>query len=321
MAVRAIRSHPYERVPFPRRIFSDGTSCSPAAACRPPSRGQSRKPVRPIGNAKALRMEGLFCSLRPTGGPRLRGADPRGSRRRTGTPDGAEVRLAETPAWHLPSRPGNPRAGDVPGCTSCRPASRLSGPKPPPDGKPAPKAPCALPEAAIVRYTGYAPTGSSGRQKASSPDNVPPPVLHRVMQPCERPSPPAPLPSGRRSASTSRRVATAWDWAISRHFLLFLHTLCPAVWPCRPAARQGRGLPARPEENFFWDGESRRGEGAVLTGNAPAPAPHCAPRVVGRACRPPFKARPRKRQERGQSPAPALRSRQRTAVNFCRRCA
>ena len=47
----------------------------------------------------------------------------------------------------------------------------------------------------------------------------------------------------------------------------------PAVWHAlfQTAARQRRGLSPRPEESFFGDGESTRGEGAVFTKNAPSP--------------------------------------------------
>ncbi|EEB32121.1 hypothetical protein DESPIG_03041 [Desulfovibrio piger ATCC 29098] len=41
--------------------------------------------------------------------------------------------------------------------------------------------------------------------------------------------------------------------------------------PFLPAASQRRGPAARPEESFFGDGESTRGEGAVFTKNAPSP--------------------------------------------------
>lgn len=46
-----------------------------------------------------------------------------------------------------------------------------------------------------------------------------------------------------------------------------------AVWHAlfQTAARQRRGLSPRPEESFFGDGESTRGEGAVFTKNAPSP--------------------------------------------------
>ena len=47
----------------------------------------------------------------------------------------------------------------------------------------------------------------------------------------------------------------------------------PAVWHAlfQTAARQRRGLSPRPEESFFGDGESTRGEGAVFTKKAPSP--------------------------------------------------
>ena len=168
-----------------------------------------------------------------------------------------------------------------------------------PDDKPAPRAPRAIPEASIVRSTGYAPTGSSGRQEASSPNNAPPPAPHRVMQPCERPSPPASLPSGRRRASASRRVATAWNQAISRHRLPFLHA-CPSARPYGPAGQPpDKDGDCRPDlkKVFLGWGEQERGRDSFYKKRPaplvpPAPAPHCAPRVVGRACRPPSERAP-----------------------------
>lgn len=45
--------------------------------------------------------------------------------------------------------------------------------------------------------------------------------------------------------------------------------VCHALF--QTSARQRRGLSPRPEESFFGDGESTRGEGAVFTKNAPSP--------------------------------------------------
>ena len=44
--------------------------------------------------------------------------------------------------------------------------------------------------------------------------------------------------------------------------------------PISNSRRQRRGLSPRPEESFFRDGESTRGEGAVFTKNPPPPPPH-----------------------------------------------
>ena len=70
----------------------------------------------------------------------------------------------------------------------------------------------------------------------------------------------------------------------------------PAVWHAlfQTAARQRRGLSPRPEESFFGDGESTRGEGAVFTKNAPSPL------VI-----PPLHS-PSTTKKAGQSPAPAF---------------
>ncbi len=64
--------------------------------------------------------------------------------------------------------------------------------------------------------------------------------------------------------------------------------------PFLPAASQRRGPAARPEESFFGDGESTRGEGAVFTKNAPSPL--VIPLLQGLS--------PTKKA--GQSPAPAF---------------
>ena len=64
--------------------------------------------------------------------------------------------------------------------------------------------------------------------------------------------------------------------------------------PFLPAGSQRRGPAARPEESFFGDGESTRGEGAVFTKNAPSPL--AIPLLHGIS--------PTKKA--GQSPAPAF---------------
>ena len=66
----------------------------------------------------------------------------------------------------------------------------------------------------------------------------------------------------------------------------------PAVWHAlfQTAARQRRGLSLRPEESFFGDGESTRGEGAVFTKNAPSPLSIiflCLPATAGGSWHPP----------------------------------
>lgn len=53
--------------------------------------------------------------------------------------------------------------------------------------------------------------------------------------------------------------------------------VCHALF--QTAARQRRGLSPRPEESFFGDGESTRGEGAVFTKNAPSPLVPPTPRL------------------------------------------
>ena len=68
--------------------------------------------------------------------------------------------------------------------------------------------------------------------------------------------------------------------------------VCHALF--QTAARQRRGLSLRPEESFFGDGESTRGEGAVFTKNAPSPL------VI-----PPLHS-PSTTKKAGQSPAPAF---------------
>ena len=87
----------------------------------------------------------------------------------------------------------------------------------------------------------------------------------------------------------------------------------PAVWHAlfQTAARQRRGLSPRPEESFFGDGESTRGEGAVFTKNAPSPL------VI-----PPLHSLSTTKKA-GQSPAPAFtgKTKERGYVTSFRRCA
>ena len=85
--------------------------------------------------------------------------------------------------------------------------------------------------------------------------------------------------------------------------------VCHALF--QTAARQRRGLSPRPEESFFGDGESTRGEGAVFTKNAPSPL------VI-----PPLHS-PSTTKKVGQSPAPAFtgKTKERGCVTSFRRCA
>ena len=87
----------------------------------------------------------------------------------------------------------------------------------------------------------------------------------------------------------------------------------PVVWHAlfQTAARQRRGLSPRPEESFFGDGESTRGEGAVFTKNAPSPL------VI-----PPLHS-PSTTKKAGQSPAPAFtgKTKERGCVTSFRRYA
>lgn len=87
----------------------------------------------------------------------------------------------------------------------------------------------------------------------------------------------------------------------------------PAVWHAlfQTAARQRRGLSPRPEESFFGDGESTRGEGAVFTKKAPSPL------VI-----PPLHSLSTTKKA-GQSPAPAFtgKTKERGCVTSFHRCA
>ena len=87
----------------------------------------------------------------------------------------------------------------------------------------------------------------------------------------------------------------------------------PVVWHAlfQTAARQRRGLSPRPEESFFGDGESTRGEGAVFTKKAPSPL------VI-----PPLHS-PSTTKKAGQSPAPAFtgKTKERGCVTSFRRYA
>ena len=85
--------------------------------------------------------------------------------------------------------------------------------------------------------------------------------------------------------------------------------VCHALF--QTAARQRRGLSPRPEESFFGDEESTRGEGAVFTKNAPSPL------VI-----PPLHS-PSTTKKAGQSPAPAFtgKTKERGCVTSFRRYA
>ena len=85
--------------------------------------------------------------------------------------------------------------------------------------------------------------------------------------------------------------------------------VCHALF--QTAARQRRGLSPRPEESFFGDGESTRGEGAVFTKKAPSPL------VI-----PPLHSLSTTKKA-GQSPAPAFtgKTKERGCVTSFRRCA
>ena len=85
--------------------------------------------------------------------------------------------------------------------------------------------------------------------------------------------------------------------------------VCHALF--QTAARQRRGLSLRPEESFFGDGESTRGEGAVFTKNAPSPL------VI-----PPLHSLSTTKKA-GQSPAPAFtgKTKERGCVTSFRRYA
>ena len=76
----------------------------------------------------------------------------------------------------------------------------------------------------------------------------------------------------------------------------------PAVWHAsfQPAARQRRGLSPRPEESFFRDGESTRGEGAVFTKNAPSPLVPPTPRLPQHLS-PKTTAAPKDRRDEGMT--------------------
>ena len=85
--------------------------------------------------------------------------------------------------------------------------------------------------------------------------------------------------------------------------------VCHALF--QTAARQRRGLSPRPEESFFGDGESTRGEGAVFTKKAPSPL------VI-----PPLHSLSTTKKA-GQSPAPAFtgKTKERGCVTSFRRYA
>ena len=224
------------------------------------------KACPPIRNDKALHLEGFFASCGP---PDILGSSPRGELTYGSQhwPSLMEHRnkACQTSVRHQPSPPRHSPAGVSrprfrPGilspplrayheaATAGSPTSPsgIACPVSPKDG-PLPKSvpPCGVPAAIIKELPRRIRLFIAGRPR---------PILPEVFQ---RPG------SKREREKTPASSLPSFPPPSPRP----LDQTCPFL----PAASQRRGPAARPEERFFGDGESTRGEGAVFTKNAPSP--------------------------------------------------
>lgn len=106
------REGPSSRISLPSAPSSDSTACMPGCRHdRAPSRGQSRKPVRPSGMTKPSAWRAF---LRPAAyrtfwnAPRVEKSQPHGSET-SSLPDGGPGQTAESPTGHPPSLPEHPK--------------------------------------------------------------------------------------------------------------------------------------------------------------------------------------------------------------------
>ena len=250
-------------------------------------------------------MEGFFAAC---GLPDILERSPRGERpygsKTSSLPDrGAGANLAESPERHPPSLPEHPRDGASRTACQTRWPPAPSGQKSLRNGQAAGQLPCFLPR----RPLPGAPTLPSlpvALNTALCTDSVPP-----CGVPCRQPNQSV-CPTGSASSSqegpshTFRAIPAAGSKRERERekentpplFTPQHPPSSPAVWHAlfQTAARQRRGLSPRPEESFFGDGESTRGEGAVFTKNAPSPL------VI-----PPLHSLSTTKKA-GQSPAPAF---------------
>ena len=285
---------------------------------RAPSRGQSRKPVRPSGMTKPSAWRAF---LRPAAyrtfwnAPRVAKGQPHGSG--IALPDGGpgQTLLKVRHGIRLPCRsiPETEHHGPLvrqDGLPPLRPeiATKRAGCR---------AAPVLLP--GVVRFPApptrpslpVSPNRPSSARIASRPA-----ACHAasLIKAYARRNPP--LHRRKVPSHTFRAIPAAGSNREKKTPSLFTPQhlpSSPAVWHAlfQTAARQRRGLSLRPEESFFGDGESTRGEGAVFTKNAPSPL------VI-----PPLHS-PSTTKKAGQSPAPAFtgKTQERGCVTSFRRYA
>ena len=305
------REGPSSQISLPSVPSSDSTACMPGCRHdRAPSRGQSRKPVRPSGMTKPSH-GGLFCGLRPTGHSGTLPAWRKASRTAPKHPPflvRAGANLAESPAGHRPSLPEHPQAGASRTACQTRWPSAPSGQRSPRNGQATGQLPCFLPAPPTLPSLPVSPKRPSSARIASRPW---PPALSKRM------------PDGIRLFIAGRslpvfpelfqRPGSKREKKTPPLFTPQHPPSSPAVWHAlfQTAARQRRGLSPRPEESFFGDGESTRGEGAVFTKKAPSPL------VI-----PPLHSLSTTKKA-GQSPAPAFtgKTKERGCVTSFRRYA
>ncbi len=172
-------------------------------------------------------------------------------------------------AHHDQQASGSPTSPS--GIAARYPQTRLHFPTSAQDG-PLPKSvpPCGVPAAIIKELPRRIRLFIAGRPR---------PILPEVFQ----------RPGSKREREKEKTPASSLP-SFPPSFSRSHDQTCPFL----PAASQRRGPAARPEESFFGDGESTRGEGAVFTKNAPSPL--VIPLLQGLS--------PTKKA--GQSPAPAF---------------
>lgn len=153
------REAPSSRSSLPSDPSSDSTACMPGCRHdRAPSRGQSRKPVRPSGMTKPSAWRAF---LRPAAyrtfwnAPRVEKSQPHGSET-SSLPDGGPGQTAESPAGHPPSLPEHPQARASRTACQTRWPSAPSGQRSPRNGQAAGQLPCFLPASSASRHLQHA---------------------------------------------------------------------------------------------------------------------------------------------------------------------
>lgn len=152
------REAPSSRTSLPSVPSSDSTACMPGCRHdRAPSRGQSRKPVRPSGMTKPSAWRAF---LRPAAYRTFWNA-PRVEKGRTAPKHPpflvrAGANLAESPAGHRPSLAEHPQAGASRTACQTRWPPAPSGQKSLRNGQAAGQLPCFLPASSASRHLQHA---------------------------------------------------------------------------------------------------------------------------------------------------------------------